>query len=561
MRKKMFTMALLLSLVLQAFTGCGGDTAGSADSGDSGSSATPAVTEDGKDELTIMTVSLPAIQDMATNEMTLWMEEQTNVHVTWETIPEAAQGGTEKLALILSGGDYPDVFMNCPFTNDTIAKYGPGEGILMPIDDYINEEKMPTLMKTLEELEPQGITLDSVRQMDGKLYGLPNFDTCQHCEFSVKMWYYQPWLEALNVEPPTTIDEFYDVLVKIKNTDLNGNGQADEIPLIAAETGGWQQRADQFIMNSFIYYDYDANGVYLEDGKVVSSIDQPEFREGLRFLNKLYSEGLLYEGSLTQDYNTNVKIVENPDVPLVGFNPGGFVGMFANLGGERASQFRPLEPLTGPDGYRNTPQTLQVPTTVTYILSSTCQNPDAAMRYADIMYTEEATLSIRGGLGLKGKGYRDAEEGETDFDGNQARWTMLVPWNDKDPQNASWLALGVWNYTSLRAAQSVPEGTDMWSLDGNEWQLYVTTKELYAPVAETGHALPPLNYTTEEAEEIAQIKTDLFNKSYFDSARYDFITGARDLDADWDEYVNYLAENGYDRYKEILQTAYDRQYK
>ena len=76
-----------------------------------------------------------------------------------------------------------------------------------------------------------------------------------------------------------------------------------------------------------------------------------------------------------------------------------------------------------------------------------------------------------------------------------------------------------------------------------------------------GHALPPLNYTTEEAEEIAQIKTDLFNKSYFDSALYDFITGARDLDADWDEYVNYLAENGYDRYKEILQTAYDRQYK
>ena len=69
-----------------------------------------------------------------------------------------------------------------------------------------------------------------------------------------------------------------------------------------------------------------------------------------------------------------------------------------------------------------------------------------------------------------------------------------------------------------------------------------------------------MNFTVEESDEIATVVTDLFTKSYFDNARYGFISGEMSLDSDWDSYVQYLNDNGYTRMKEIYQTAYDRQY-
>lgn len=567
--KKVLAILLCALMAAAALTACGGGTGGGESGGSQSSEESGGSQENsgegeegGADQLTILTTLLPAIQDLDTNEFTTWIEEQTGVDITWQTIPQAAQGGTEKLALILAGGEYPDVFMNCPFTSDMVAKYGSSEEILMPLDEYIGKIT-PNLDKVLEKVKEDGITLDMIRQMDGKIYALPIFDTCQHCEFSAKCWYYEPWLEQLKMEVPTTTEEFYEYLKAIKNTDLNGNGEADEIPFLSSDGGGWNQQTELYLMNSFIYYNYDDKGLYVEDGKIKSSIDQEAFREGLRYVNKLYSEGLIYADSLTQDNTTSISIVESEE-PVVGVAVGGFVGMFANLGSERANGFRPMSPLKGPEGLQQTVRFLQVPTggnAAAYILSSTCQNPEAAIRLADFMYTEESTLSVRGGLGLKEVGWTDADEGQLGFDGKPAVWKSLIPWNDSDPQNNTWLALGVWDYTNLRASCAVVEGTEMWSEAGNEWQLYATTEEFYAPYqSKTCDSLPPLNFTAEESDEIATIATDLFSKSYFDTARYGFISGEMSLDNDWDAYVQYLDENGYTRLKEIYQTAYDRQY-
>ena len=570
--KKFMAILLCALLAMTLFTACGGqggtesstpESQGSKESSavESGETSS-AGTEGGRDQLTILTTLLPAIQDLSTNDFTYWIQDQVGVDITWQTIPGRDQGGTEKLALVLAGGEYPDVFMNCPFTSDMVAKYGSSEEILRPLDEYIGKIT-PNLDKVLEKVKEDGITLDVIRQMDGKVYALPIFDTCQHCEFSAKCWYYEPWLKQLNMEVPTTTEEFYEYLKAIKNTDLNGNGQADEIPFISSDGGGWNQQTELYLMNSFIYYNYNDRGLYVEDGKIKSSIDQEAFREGLRYVHKLYEEGLIYADSLTQDNTTSIAIVESED-PMVGVAVGGFVGMFANLGSERANGFRPMSPLKGPEGIQQAVRFPQVPTgdyAAAYMISTTCENPEVAVRLADFMYTEESTLSVRGGLGLKGVGYDDADEGQVGFDGEPAIWKSLIPWNDSDPQNQSWLALGVWDYTNLRAACAVKEGTDMWTEEGDEWQLYATTEEFYAPYkSKTCDSLPPLNFTVEESDEIATVVTDLFTKSYFDNARYGFISGEMSLDTDWDSYVQYLNDNGYTRMKEIYQTAYDRQY-
>ncbi len=258
----MLLAALLLSTTLMACGSAddGGDTATSGATGDSSSG-------EEAQELTILTPLLPAIQDLETNEHTLWIQEETGINITWETIPQAAQGGTEKLQLLLTGADLPDVFMNAPFTSDMVATYGVEEQILLPLNDYIGTIT-PNLDAALEMYADRGLTIDQMRQTDGNIYSLPVLDTCEHCEYAAKMWYYEPFLTELGMDVPTTTDEFYDYLVAVRDNDANGNGDAtDEIPFLGSDAaGGWHSSTEKYLMNSFVYYNIDEyRGMYLDN--------------------------------------------------------------------------------------------------------------------------------------------------------------------------------------------------------------------------------------------------------------------------------------------------------
>ncbi len=507
--------------------------------------ATPA-----KVELTFLVPTRVFIQDMATNDETMFMEEQTGVHVTWQSIPQ--QGAEEKLAIIMASQDLPDVFFSCPISNAMLAKYGVDEQIFMPLDDLIDANAVN--LKAAASKSPGG--LDVLRQIDGKLYSLPTFDTCQHCEQSTKVWMYDPFVQQLGVTYPTTTDEFYAYLKKVQSTDLNGNGKKDEIAFAGAASG-WHNRVDEFLMNSFLYYDYGANGFFLKDGKIDSSLDKPEYREGLKFLKKLYDEKLMYEASLTQDSPALVKLVEGSELPQVAVATGGWVGMFANFGGDRAKGFHPLAPLKGPTGFVTTPNFPSLPWQGAYVLSNKCVDPVAAIKYADLQYTKRVTLWGRAG-GDKDNFYRDGKAGEKDFYGKDAVWAPLKAWNDTEPQNHSWISLGVWDYTELRASQTVKEGMDYWGKEGLEYMLFKETVDKYKPVM-LDYSIPPRTFTVDEAEEVATLETQF--KTFFDSSNFNFITGETKLDADWDKYISDLQKSGLTRLKELYQTAYDRQYK
>jgi len=517
--------------------------------GATGEKAQPSAGAGGKVELTFLIPTRVFIKDMATNDFTLWMEKQTGVHVTWQSIPQ--QGAEEKLALIMASQELPDVFFSCPVTNAMLAKYGVDEKMFMALDDLITKFA-PNLQKAAAK-SPGG--LDVLRQIDGKLYSLPTFDTCQHCEQSTKVWLYDPFVKKLGAQYPTTTDEYYKLLKKIQTSDPNGNGKADEIPFAGSATG-WHDRAEEFFINSFLYYDYGANGFFLKNKKIDSSLDKAEYRDGLRYVKKLYDEKLIYEGSLTQDSPTLVKLVEGSEIPIVGSAAGGWVGMFANFGGERAKGFHTLAPLAGPAGFKTTPNFPSLPWQGAFVLSSKCRNPEAAIKYADLLYTKDATLWSRAG-GAKDNFYRDAKPGEKDFYGKPAVWAPIKAWNDTEPQNHSWISLGVWDYTELRASQTVKENMDYWGKEGLEYMLFKETVDKYKPVT-LEYSIPPRTYTLAEQEEVAMLETQF--KKFFDASQFNFITGKLSLDSDWDKYLADLRASGLTRLKELYQTSYDRQY-
>lgn len=67
---------------------------------------------------------------------------------------------------------------------------------------------------------------------DGYIYSFPSFYSPEFLPMLIgtPLWVKQEWLDKLKLKEPATTEELYQYLKAVKETDLNGNGQADEIP-------------------------------------------------------------------------------------------------------------------------------------------------------------------------------------------------------------------------------------------------------------------------------------------------------------------------------------------
>jgi putative aldouronate transport system substrate-binding protein len=100
----------------------------------------------------------------------------------------------------------------------------------------------------------------------------------------------QDWLDKAGVKMPTTTDELAAVLKAFQDKDVNGSGKKDEY---------WSATGmDKGILPiDTLLWPFGATagngGFAQEGGKAVYSPLKPEYKEGISYLAKLYSEGLL----------------------------------------------------------------------------------------------------------------------------------------------------------------------------------------------------------------------------------------------------------------------------
>lgn len=546
-KRKLLSISLAVSLVCGILAACGGKEPSVESAG-----TTEEETAEGQEVLTVLTKQHQSIEDYNTNKLTQTVEEKSGVKVKFETIP--SEGKDEKLSLILASGDYPDIFFGLDINSDLELQYGVEDQMLLPLNDLI-EEYAPNFKAAITEFDKG---MESLKAVDGNIYSLPALDICQHVENGAKMWVNQEWLDQLNMDIPTTTEEFYQMLKAFKENDMNGNGDpTDELPLVGC-INGWDQKVETFLMNAFIYTEDGNRGFYIEDGKITNSTRDERFREGLRYLNKLYEEGLIYEGSLNQKQEQVRKEVDNPDAALVGAVPGNFPGAWTGvLGGERAQMYRPISPLVGPDGTQLAATYPSSPRQGNFSIAKSCEDPVSAIKWADTFYTQDVTMDLR--WGPKDKYWRDAEEGEIGFNGEPAIWTALIPFDSSKIQNDTYLEVGIWYQSgALRAGQSISEGADedLWSAENNEYMLYKVTEELYAPYAAPEKHMPNLKFTAEEQTRISEIRTEW--DKYYDQMMFNFISGKSDLDNDWQTHLEQVDKLRIDEAISIYQTAYDR---
>jgi len=546
MLKKLLTIFLALVVILGVAMGCG-------EKDDVATKKPNVATPPGEFPIASEPVSLSMFvntrlgvdsYDMDDNKFTQWLTEQTGIDLTFVVAPE--QSAIEKLNVLLASGDYPDIIS---VNIDRVqAKVLGEQGIYLRLNDYI-DEYAPTLKKILED-NPQ--FAQTITTPDGSIYGLPKINECYHCSFAVKMWIYKPWLDTLGLDVPETTEEFRDMLLAFKNDDPNGNGLNDEIPLMGSNKGGWNASPEGFLMNSFVYYSPKyAEGLYIDDGKVVAAYASEEWKDGLKYLNGLIEDGLMAPETYTQDNSLLLQNVER-QTHIIGAVPSAYMGMFTQITtSDKWRDYVAIAPVAGPEGIRYAEYGPYDAAPLGFVITNNCEYPEVAMRLADFMYTEEATMRSVSGPLNEGFRFLEPDSGKIGIDGQPALYEFLSP-IDEQPPNSSWnqMALGM-RTRDFRARSAVTVAAEF----EKPLEEYTETNyEPYAPPLDM--IIPPIYFSEDQAADLLAIEATL--KSYVEEKTATFITGTLLIDENWDKYLAELEEIGLSRLIKIYQEALDQ---
>ena len=477
------------------------------------------------------------------NLQTQFIAEKTGIRLDFVEVPSAQ--ATEKLNVMMASADYTElIFRSFPKSSELL--YGQ-QGVLVALNDLIDEYGVETqkMWATREHVRLNQI------QSDGNIYGMAASNECFHCFYSQKMWVNMEWMETLGLDTPTTPEEFRDVLMAFKTQDPNGNGIADEIPLSGSYVDGWNTKIEAFLMMPFIYHD-GGNMHLIRDGRILQAYTQPEWREGLRYLNGLYEDGLILRDTFTQDQTRLKALGENPDIAILGAFTGGHVGIALQMGGGSGRDviYKTIPPLEGPNGDRYARYTPDYGFN-NYYITNKAKSAAAGFRLGDYMYTPEFT--VWNGWGMYGDTWTDPDPGAVGLDGvRPATRNMVKSWGTGDPL-AWWNQLG-----SFLQSAEVRQGAQRSDNPSNlEVILFDETKANYEPYTPPmSMIVPPLTYSAEVSAEFSELETTLTEFVNESTAR--FITGDLDVNSnDWNWFQNELDTIGVDRYVEIKQEAYE----
>jgi len=539
-------IATLMLVMAMAVVWSGGQTqsAVSQESALSAPGVFPIVAETEQVEIAVIHHQ-PFVTDMDTNDWWKYVESLTNIKVTWQPIPRPDV--ETRRQLLIAGGNYPDAAYGLQFSQAEVARLGM-EGVFVPLGDLI-EEHAPNLSSLLDS-RPD--VRAAITAPDGKIYNMPQFNECYHCTYQHKMWVRADWLENLGLSLPTTVDQFYDMLVAFATQDPNGNGIADEIPLSGAERGGWNtQIVGPFLMSPFVYTPDETQQparLFLDNGVIRSAANQDGWREGLRFLNRLFEEGLLDEGALVQDKTQLIQLGENPDVAILGVSPAGYWNQFTEHGGPslRYIEYVALPPLAGPAG-RQATYTPQLPFGGFQVFTG-AEDPALLVKWADIIYDE--TSRRNAWYGVEGLGWVEAGPNDKNVFGEPAKFRTLTV-EGRNNYRFGWLG-PFWASADIRSSGTTLPTDNVKEMFDRLTILDIATSEAYEPYGAPQKALVPVIMKNEDAAEVGALSAQI--RTYINEMAARFIIGRSDLDEDWNAYLAELNRLGLPRLIEIHQS-------
>lgn len=479
------------------------------------------------EEITLNAVTYVAPTNGDFNEMSMLneLEEKTGIDVVYDCIP--SNTWAEKKNLILASGDLPDLFFGGGLSDADITKYGK-QGMFIPLEGLI-EEYAPNLKKLLDE-NPE--VKKAITSPDGHIYTVPYVDSFMPETIPDNIFINKTWLDQLGLEVPKTTEEFYNVLKAFKESDPNGNGKTDEIPFTYRANERFTGELSMF--GAFGVLD-NREHLMVKDGEVVFSPMEDGYKEAIKWFNKLYTEGLIDQEVFTHDGSQYTAKGKNEEMIV-----GSFI-IYADenyVGNDRAlNDYVALEPLKGPNGdqlwnrYKNTIQFDKA------AITSANQNPEATIRFLDELFDQDFSLRVHWG----------ELDQNIAKDGDQ--YSILTP-----PEGMSVDQFRFKNSPGPNAPGIMSEDIYSRFTFASDKERKIERYEIYDKYA-TNEPLPIIRFTEDQSNTISTVFIDIDN--YVKEMKAKWITGQRDVEADWNEYKDQLQKLGVDKYVQAYKEGYE----
>ncbi|MDR2833622.1 MAG: extracellular solute-binding protein [Streptococcaceae bacterium] len=498
-----------------------------------------------------LTMFAPASGENDFSKMAMLNEYGNMSGITFDFTTPPVDDVATKLNLSFASGDAPGVIFAAKISNATTIQYG-GSTIL-PIEKYIEEGYMPNFKKILDEF-PE--VRKSVTTPDGHIYTLPLLSSKYNLEdkefasqqplFTGSLWWNGEWLKKLNLEVPKTTDELYTVLKAFKEKDPNGNGKADEIPMTSAKL----ESLRPWLMNAFGVMSQEQQ--VDKEGKVFYGAITDNYREYLKFVNKLYAEGLL-----------DNEVFSQSDDQKKSKGAADRLGAYTDWFSYFTSGKNPADAINDPMAY---PMSSPVSPTATFnmsdgisngafALTNKVENPAAALRWVDYFYSNEGSQFLNIGPDESKGGYWHLEKNDAGEevhvlnkgikyeDSEQARAKVTPDYGTVPPKVSSASVL-------VLPDKNTPIEKDTFAKFIDD-----QATEKLAPFVHT--SWPTLYMSKAQQDELGStLQADLL--TYVQQMEAKFITGTEKLDdTTWDTYVKTLKDIGLDKFVDVNQKAYD----
>lgn len=520
MKNKRLLCGLLALTAALSLTACSGSSAASGTQSADASASTGGDAS-GEDGYTTVTVFCPNTSTMPmTNDTSVIKVLSEKAKTNFDFVNSPTTGTEEKFNLMMASGDIPDLVI---YTQDPILEYTQA---FAPLNDLI-EEYCPNYANLLDEYP---FLRKDTTAADGNIYTIQSKGPFKFANaFLVR----QDWLDKLGLETPTTLEEFYDVLKAFKEQDPNGNGEADEIPLVVSDA----RRTDAESPGLSIFdasFGIDEDFYVSDDGsEILFGATDPRMKDALSYLNTLYTDGLIDQEYLTRDYASYDGLITSNRAGMwiawgVGVEDVGTIQ-------DPDAELSIILPPVSEDGelriYTQMPQTR----TNALAISKDSQVKEHIMEIWNYIFSEEGTILMN--YGVEGETY-ELVDGDPEYLDEILNSEEGVLNTLRKSGVNSWLPL------NQLADAEFDRSSEKFAAAVEEYEPYIVS-----PV-------PPLKFTDEEKSTI----TSVYNgeiETYMDESLDSFITGKTSLDQ-FDSFVEQMNKMGLQDILQIYNDAYAR---
>ena len=230
--------------------------------------------------------NMPEQDTYEDNVYTRYLRECLNIQN--EDVFEAMEDQyTANVDMVIASGELPDVMVI--EDRETLIQLAEG-GMIADLSEALENCASDGLKAMYDSYEVSA--LDSA-MIDGKLMALPEPSFVDGPNL---LWLRKDWMDKLGLEAPNTIEDAVEIVRAFVEQDPGNNGEGNTIGLVChSDLTGEIGYRYEFQLNTFFasYNAFPKQWILQEDGTVVYGSVQPQVKEALAGVRKLYEEKLL----------------------------------------------------------------------------------------------------------------------------------------------------------------------------------------------------------------------------------------------------------------------------